>query len=221
VTVVDCASDTVLGNILVTTGLSIAYSDSISDKVYFADDIRGNLRVINAGTDSFYKSVVVGSVGAMVDNGRTGSAHRLYSAAFPAERVDVVDGTTDNILRRIQVGEDPSALAWNPAHSWVYVSNSAGSSITVLRDTLAVGIEENQPQASSNKLQATVVRGVLFLNGDCPRTGTVPKAALLDVSGRKVLDLHPGANDVGRLSPGVYFVREAHARVLRRVVVTR
>jgi hypothetical protein len=101
------------------------------------------------------------------------------------------------------------------------VSNSAGSSITVLRDTLAVGIEENQPQASSNKLQATVVRGVLFLNGDCPRTGTVPKAALLDVSGRKVLDLHAGANDVSRLSPGVYFVREAQAQAVRKVVVQR
>jgi len=30
---------------------------------------------------------------------------------------------------------------------------------------------------------------------------------LLDISGRKVLDLHPGANDVSGLCPGVYFVR--------------
>jgi hypothetical protein len=32
------------------------------------------------------------------------------------------------------------------------------------------------------------------------------RAALLDVSGRKVLDLLPGANDVRTLAPGVYFV---------------
>jgi hypothetical protein len=32
---------------------------------------------------------------------------------------------------------------------------------------------------------------------------------LLDSSGRKVLDLHPGANDVRALAPGVYFVRDA------------
>jgi hypothetical protein len=53
----------------------------------------------------------------------------------------------------------------------------------------------------------TVVGHVLFLNGDCPRTGAVPKTALLDATGRKVLDLRRGANDVSRLSPGVYFIR--------------
>jgi len=57
--------------------------------------------------------------------------------------------------------------------------------------------------------------------GDCPRTGTVPKAALLDISGRKVLDLHPGANSVRALAPGVYFVREAQAQAIHKVVVAR
>jgi hypothetical protein len=44
------------------------------------------------------------------------------------------------------------------------------------------------------------------------RQNTAYRAELLDVSGRKVLDLHPGANDVRALAPGVYFVREAQAR---------
>jgi sugar lactone lactonase YvrE len=70
------------------------------------------------------------------------------------------------------------------------------------------GVEDSpKPQAASHKPEATIVRGVLFLDGDCPRTGTVPKTVLLDISGRKVLDLHPGANDVSGLCPGVYFVR--------------
>ena len=52
---------------------------------------------------------------------------------------------------------------------------------------------------------------------------------LLDISGRKVLGLKPGANDVSRLAPGVYFVSEQSAvsskqmrtcRV-RKVVLTR
>jgi len=70
---------------------------------------------------------------------------------------------------------------------------------------------------------ATIVRGVLFLEGDCPRTGTVPKAALLDISGRKVLVLCPGANDVSRLSPGVYFIQCGRPRSesFERVVLTR
>jgi hypothetical protein len=46
---------------------------------------------------------------------------------------------------------------------------------------------------------------------------------LLDISGREMLDLHSGANDVSRLSPGVYFVREtqAQAHVTHKVVIAR
>jgi hypothetical protein len=43
----------------------------------------------------------------------------------------------------------------------------------------------------------------------------------LDVSGRKVLDLQPGANDVGYLAPGVYFIRSEDAAAFRRVVKVR
>jgi len=38
-------------------------------------------------------------------------------------------------------------------------------------------------------------------------TGTVPKTVLLDIDGRRVLELQPGANDVRHLAPGVYFMR--------------
>jgi hypothetical protein len=52
------------------------------------------------------------------------------------------------------------------------------------------------------------------------------RAVLLDASGRKVLDLRPGANDVRALAPGVYFVREVpqaashKPQAVRKVVVT-
>jgi len=58
----------------------------------------------------------------------------------------------------------------------------------------------------SNRV-ATVSRNVLYL----PQSTSSSPSCLLDVSGRKVLDLHPGANDLRRLSPGVYFVRERPA----------
>jgi hypothetical protein len=69
----------------------------------------------------------------------------------------------------------------------------------------------------------TVVRGVLLL----PRSlDPSISRSLLDISGRKVLNLVPGANDVSRLAPGVYFVREeaqaqAQAQEIRKIVVAR
>jgi hypothetical protein len=87
------------------------------------------------------------------------------------------------------------------------VANSASSSITVLRDTLLSGVEERQLGATGRNPTPTIVRGVLYL----PRASSLrPQAAsLLDISGRKVMDLEPGANDVRALAPGVYFVRPA------------
>lgn len=50
------------------------------------------------------------------------------------------------------------------------------------------------------------------------------RAVLLDASGRKVLDLRLGSNDVRALAPGVYFVREAQtqaqAQAVRKIVLT-
>jgi hypothetical protein len=86
-------------------------------------------------------------------------------------------------------------------------------------------------QVRTREQGATFVRGVLFL----PRYMTessdvsdrVPNLALLDISGRKVLDLKPGPNDVRALAPGVYFVRGPETEdgrpgaAVRKVVVAR
>ena len=111
--------------------------------------------------------------------------HFLTRREFP---VDVpVWHTRDAVAR----GEDTVVTA---AMAWI--------------DSVAGGVEERElPAACPSPLTATIVRGVLFLDGDCPRTGTVPKTVLLDISGRKVLDLRQGVNDVRHMAPGVYFVR--------------
>jgi hypothetical protein len=54
---------------------------------------------------------------------------------------------------------------------------------------------------------SSVVRGVLRLPPLLRRTSY----SLLSISGRKVMNLVPGANDVSRLAPGVYFVSDRAA----------
>jgi len=110
-------------------------------------------------------------------------------------------------------------------HWCIWRSNRSGNWDIWGSYMYATGVEEShKPPVASRKSEQTIVRGVLFLEGDCPRTGTVPKA-LLDISGRKMLDLHLGANDVGGVAPGVYFVRDAQAQAqtqaTRKVVIQR
>ena len=106
--------------------------------------------------------------------------------------------------------------------------------IIVERET---GLEDERATLYASRALPTIVRGVLFLggeNGDCPAPsptqalrGTVPcfpKPALLDISGRKVLALHPGPNDVSRLAPGVYFCTEHGVRFTvhaHKVIITK
>ena len=94
-----------------------------------------------------------------------------------------------------------------------------------------IGIEEcPRSVASSRKLDATIVRGVVYLSRDMTElsgnSDRIPRSSLLDAVGRKVLDLRPGTNDVSHLSPGVYFVRRLSAEsrglsAVAKVVVTR
>jgi hypothetical protein len=77
------------------------------------------------------------------------------------------------------------------------------------------GVEE-APNAEVRRTNSvpTVVRTVFLLP---EATSHKPQAAsLLDASGRKVLDLRPGANDVAHLAPGVYFVLSEPSAVGRQ-----
>ena len=65
--------------------------------------------------------------------------------------------------------------------------------------------EPGQLPGRKSAAGATIVRGVLWLEGRGQRSGD--RAELLDIAGRKVLDLAPGANDLSPLPPGVYFCR--------------
>jgi YVTN family beta-propeller protein len=133
--------------------------------------------------------------------------NKVYCANQGSDDVTVIDGATDEVLVTIEVGQSPLDFAWNPAQNRIYVANFDGSSISVLRDS-AEGVEENfKPQATSHKPTPTVIRGVLFPPEAVGGRRSAVGACLLDVSGRKVFDLRPGANDVSRLAPGVYFVR--------------
>jgi hypothetical protein len=144
------------------------------------------------------------------------------------------------------VSGDTTVESWYPdvgadstGHAYIvwYQPNASRGEIWFATNAPLGIAEESMRQPISVQPSATVVRSVLVLggNGDSPsgredaryspHFPVMSRAALLDISGRQVMDLKPGANDVRRLSPGVYFVREAQAQApahaVRKVIVTR
>jgi len=182
--------------------------------------------------------------------GRTammGVGNRMNTAQTAWDWATVTAGAgTDSIMWIYNWGADSLILGENfvccvPLEDQAATTNNLGLGTPfagnlevypVYRMEYHVGVGASpKPQASRHKLEPTIVRGVLVLPGpgtrsELPeRNSVMSRAALLDISGRKVLELHPGANDVRALAPGVYFAREAQAQAqaqaVRKVVVTR
>jgi len=123
-----------------------------------------------------------------------------------------------------------------PDLKWVTpMGPDAADHLIRARVLYGTGVEEELTSGGCRVTNGpTIVRGVLFLqNGDCTgarstraSVGLSPFCVLLDDAGRKVLDLSSGANDVSRLSPGVYFVRgrlavDGEPSGVTKVLVTR
>jgi photosystem II stability/assembly factor-like uncharacterized protein len=132
--------------------------------------------------------------------------------------------TTDDGRSWFPVRSNTSQFLYNvvmldTAHGW-----TTGWDGCIMHGAIAPpGIEETpNAEAREPNIGPTLVRSVLDLPfGICNLTSDV---ALLDVCGRPVLALHPGPNDVSRLAPGVYFVKEPGVRdtkYVRKVVIQR
>jgi DNA-binding beta-propeller fold protein YncE len=127
----------------------------------------------------------------------------------------VVDCRYDSVVTRLD-SITARSMAWDVVDNRVFMAPP--SWIYVYRDD-PYGIEE-QPSGPPTRRHATIVRGALFL----PQASGVKRGAssvLLDISGRKVLDLRPGRNDVRALPAGVYFVRQEASSRTTKVVIQR
>jgi YVTN family beta-propeller protein len=204
VTVIDGATNGVIATVAAGAGPRALCYNPTNNKVYCANSSSDNVTVIDGATNGVIATV------AADDRPRVlcynPSNNKVYSANWGSDNVTVIDGATNGVITTIPVGREPIDFCHNPAQNRVYVADYDGSSISVLRDSMP-GIEEGFGlQAASFRPAPTIVRGVLYLP---EHTSSSPSTScLLDVSGRKVLDLHTGANDVRALAPGVYFVRD-------------
>jgi DNA-binding beta-propeller fold protein YncE len=129
----------------------------------------------------------------------------------------VLDCRTDSVVTLLPVSTLPSAA--NPADNvlWAYDNNDV---MYVVRDN-PPGVAEGRTTLDASRITpaATVVRGVLNLTPDI--SSLTPDIILLDVSGRRVLSLKPGPNDVASLAPGVYFICPASSAIRGASSVTK
>jgi YVTN family beta-propeller protein len=215
VSVIDCSTNAVVKTVRVGTGPAALCYNPRRNRVYCANGQSYSVSVIDCSLDSVIATIVIGPghlPGRMYYNP---DLDRVYLANGGADNVKVIDCATNTVRRTVNVGHSPVEFACYPVELRTYVANNGSSSISVLKDTMPGVQESHEPQAAGIRPRATIVRGVLRLRDCHPvsagETGGCIQPVLLDVAGRKVLDLRSGANDVRGLAPGVYFVREQRA----------
>ncbi len=206
--VIDCVEETLVCAMSVAGPPVALCYDSQHDRLYSAST-----------GDSGALSVIDCSNGVLVDIVPVSSQFLYYDSVSDAVYclgdggLTVVDGQTRTIVRTFVLGSYPVSIASAPGWSCVYVAGDDDPYLSVIRK--AAGPAEMGAQATLDG-QATVVRGRLDW------TGTL--AVMYDKSGRRVGDVHRGGNNVSRLQPGVYFVRQNGVRrgtYARKIMITR
>jgi len=193
-------------------------SDTTRKLYWFVDD---SVLAIDATSDTVVARLKnsLGCRSACLDH----SGRYLFCVSYVDTCLRVYDTQSDSVAALYEhLPAWPSYVIANPEQHCIYVG---------CRDLILVypdappGVEET-PNAEVRTAipMPTVVRDILFLP---EATGRKPQAAgLTDVSGRKVMDLEPGANDVRALAPGVYFLRGPKTEdgrpdaAVRKVVLT-
>ena len=195
--------------------------NSLNNDVYISSYWAGTIYVVDTKQRQIVDSICLSDWPLIEDVFYNPLSNRLYCAG---DNVYAIDPRSDSVVRTfpaVSLNVD-TLFAFNRDRNRVYVLNIEGSSVLVIADTLSSGLQDQAARAGAQSHRPqSIIRGVLFLAGAASHK---PQAAsLLDISGRKVLDLKPGANDVRALAPGVYFVREARAQAqaVRKVIISK
>jgi len=164
----------------------------------------------------------VGATGAGVKGVEVAGDHAYAAAGAYGMEVFSLADPGNPLLIGYYRGRYYDAEAVALAGAYVYVANDYHG-LQILQ-YYGAGVEETpNAEVRTTNSGPTIARGVIRMGDRGQKTGD--RTELLDGSGRKVLDLRPGANDVSRLAPGVYFIREAQAQAqaqtLTKVLVTR
>jgi YVTN family beta-propeller protein len=111
--------------------IDLAY-DSVNGYVFVAQDLDGNLSVINSATDA-----VIGSLPIALDQnlravGVDTATNEVYVANFGAGNVTVFGATNFTKLATIPVGSEPSSVVYDPTNQTIFIGNYGSGNVSVI-----------------------------------------------------------------------------------------
>jgi DNA-binding beta-propeller fold protein YncE len=202
--ILDCVSERLAGVVPLPVPPPALCYDALHDQLYVAYGREGGgMSVIDCSRRVVRAIIPVSAYSLYWDFG-TDAVYCLDDTGY-----SVIEGATGRVMARRHM-DCPMAVASAPGWPRVYVADYEEPCLTTIR-------ADQWPQIpESANVRSTVVRGILVW------TGT--QAVVYDKCGRRVADVHRGGNDVSRMQPGVYFVRQngvPRGTYARKIIVAR
>jgi DNA-binding beta-propeller fold protein YncE len=205
---IDVLADSVIGSDSLPWGVEGLFMDRQLGKLFMCGSDPARTLVYDCNRRAIVDTIEIGYTGTGLMDDRNDKLYLGYGA--------VVDCRYDSVVARLD-SFSPSCMAWDAIDNRVFQATT--SRLYVYRDELTAVADK--PVRTRAERLATVVRGVLSLPAVLGDERSAVSAHLLDISGRKVLDLRPGKNDVRMLPTGVYFVRQVASSATTKIVIER
>jgi DNA-binding beta-propeller fold protein YncE len=205
---------------------SYAYGVAVSGNYAYVADGWAGLRIINVSNPQ-----------SPFEAGYYDTPGWALGVAVSGNYAYVADGGAGLRIINVSNPQSPFEAGYYDTPGWAYGVAVSGNYAYVadreaglrIIEFYGAGVAETlNTEVRTPNRGPTIIRGVLNLGVDSGQYSAF-RAELLDISGRKVMVLAPGVNDVRRLAPGVYFIREFSAFSeqrselpgVRKVVVAR
>ncbi len=216
--VIDGSGDSIIVRTLAAMDQPVAMMHHRPEnKVYVANWGSGSISVVDGVTNQYLHSLQPRSF-ATRDLCSDAAYNRVY-CSFQDSVVFAIDACHDTVCAEVRLPAYAWHLEMNPTHGRVYVTLQ--EDLGVIRDTTPAGLAGGRPtHADVAGLGPTVVPRMLSLTG-------MHDAVLLDITGRRVMELKPGANDIRHVAPGIYFLRRPKTEdggpstAVRKIVIQR
>jgi YVTN family beta-propeller protein len=193
---IDVLTDSVIDSESLPWNVEAMFLNRRLGKLYMASRLEPWTLVFDCNQGAIVDTVGVYYSQSGLMNDRNDKLYLKYGA--------VVDCRYDSVIAMLPPWLDPCSMAWDAVNNRVFQATT--SRLYVYRDD-PYGVAD-RPAGFQERRHATIIRGVLVLPG-IDRGTPETRSVLLDISGREVMELHSGVNDVRALAPGVYFVRQA------------
>jgi hypothetical protein len=131
------------------------------------------------------------------------------------------------VTTTITVGSIPYAFCWNSTQNRVYVANYDNSSVSVIRDSIISGIEENYQSLPADRFSLEVypnpTKSFFVIRSPLNTQGYTLR--IYDVTGKivKSEELKGKSNRVSLngIKDGIYFVKVGNEMVKEKLVITK